>query len=367
VVNVDPGRVRSNAVVPRPVIQSVLADGHDVLATPAIALPADTRRIEIQYGAVALLQPDRVRHRYRLEGADATWVQAGALRTARYASLPAGSYRFRLQASNNDGLWDEGEAVFPFTVAAPFHRQLWFYLLCASGLLPVALLVHRGRVMRLRAQYLATFTERARVARELHDTLLQGLTAISMQLGALRGRLSSGPPGPPQELAQIQDAVSRCLQETRQAVRGLREQERTDHLGPALARLGQRLRGTSAVAFDLAVQGTPARLSHAVADQLYRIGQEAITNAFKHAQASKIEVRLVYQPGAVALTVADDGRGFDADRPSADAGEHFGLVGLRERVQQIAASLSIRAGAGGGTIVEVVVPYAPDQERSPGG
>jgi signal transduction histidine kinase len=178
-----------------------------------------------------------------------------------------------------------------------------------------------------------------------------------MQLNALRARLGDGG----DEVARIQESVSRCLEETRQALRGLRQAERADdRLGPALARLGQRLRGGAPAVVDVMVAGTPRRLPHAVEDELYRIAQEALTNALKHATASRIEVRLAYQADGVALRIADDGRGFDAATAAAGPPGHFGLLGMHERAHQIGGDLRIAAGAAGGTVVEVLVKHAPE-------
>jgi signal transduction histidine kinase/ligand-binding sensor domain-containing protein len=357
VVSIDPKRVRPNVVPPHPVIEAVLVDGRPVATSAPASLAAGTRQLEFQYAGIALLQPNKVRYRYRLEGLDPDWVQAGDRRSARYAGVPPGSYRFQLQASNSDGLWSERATAFAFTVATPLHRQYWFWLVCLTGLLPALLLLHRIRVARLRAQYLGMLTERARVARELHDTLLQGLTAVTMQVNAARSRLPAQAQGAQRDLAEIQESVARCLSESRRAVRGLREPEAAaDDLGPALSRLAERLQGPSAVACEVAVEGTPRPLPHAVKDELYRVGQEAITNAFKHAGATRIEARLRYDAGQVVMTITDDGRGFAPQEGA--PGEHFGLVGIRERVARIGATLDIRSAPGAGTVVEVVASDA---------
>lgn len=360
VVTVDPKRVRANPVPPHPMIEAVVVDGRTVTPPAASSgparFPAGTRQVEFQYVGIALLQPSKVRYRYQLEGVDAGWVQAGARRSATYAGLSPGSYRFQLSASNSDGVWSERSTTFAFAVATPFHRQYWFWLLCAAAMLPAFYWVHRGRVARLRAQYVGMLTERARVARELHDTLLQGLTAVTMEVNAARGRLPSQAEAAQRDLAAIQDSIARCLRESRQAVSGLREPEsRPDDLGPALSRLAGRLGGSSAVSCTVTVEGTSRPLPHALQDEIYRVGQEAITNALKHARATRIAARLCYAADSVSLTVADDGVGFDPERVATPAGEHFGLLGMRERVARIGGTLTIRSAPGAGTLVEVVV------------
>jgi signal transduction histidine kinase len=355
VVSVDPGRVRSNGAPPHPVIEAVLVDGRRMPLVAAEPFPAGTRQIELQFSGIALLQPNRVRFRHRLEGVDADWVPDGARRSVSYTGLGPGSYRFSLQASNSDGLWGERAATLAFSVATPFHRRSWFWLACLAGLFPIALWLHHGRVARLRAQYLGMLTERARVARELHDTLLQGLTAVTMQVNAARNRLPPQAESSQRDLAEIQESVTRCLTESRQAVRGLREPEfPDDDLGPALRRLAERLRGPSRIACSVSVEGTPRPLPHAVKDELYRVGQEAITNAFKHAAATRIETHLRYDAGGVAISVRDDGRGFDPEAP-ADGDRHFGLLGIRERVARIGGTLTIHSAPDAGTSIEVAV------------
>jgi len=357
VVSIDPKRVRPNVAPPHPVIEAVLVDGRRLSPAAGDPFPARTRQIELQFTGIALLQPSRVRFRHRLEGVDPDWVGDGARRSVVYTGLSPGSYRFQLQASNSDGLWSERAATLAFSVATPFHRRSWFWLACLAGLLPIGLWLHRGRVARLRAQYLGMLTERARVARELHDTLLQGLTAVTMQVNAARSRLPPQAESAQRDLAQIQESVTRCLEESRQAVRGLREPDfPADDLGPALRRLAERLRGPSQIACSVSVEGTPRPLPHAVKDELYRVGQEAITNAFKHAAATRIEAHLRYGAGAVTIEVRDDGRGFDPAAPAAaDDDRHFGLLGIRERVARIGGTLTIRSSPGAGTTIEVAV------------
>jgi signal transduction histidine kinase len=199
----------------------------------------------------------------------------------------------------------------------------------------------------------ATLTERARVARELHDTVLQELTAVSLQLRTHRARLEGASE---QEAMRLQDAVSRCLRGTREAVRGLRSSDAPGgRLGQALSGLARRLRESSPVPCQVSVDGTPAGLPETVEEELYRIGQEAITNALKHAEASRVDVRLQYGEGRLVLSVTDDGRGFDPDEPGRRG--HFGLVGMRERAQQIGGELTIHSAPQGGTVIELSVRH----------
>jgi signal transduction histidine kinase/ligand-binding sensor domain-containing protein len=354
-VTIDPRHVQVNTVAPHLRFDAVLVDGRNVYPGPT-ELPPSVERVEFQYGAMTLLQGSKVRYRYQLEGFDRDWVEAGARRTAVYTGLRPGPYHFQLQGANSDGVWNERGVNYRFSVRAPFYRQYWFYLMGALAVLGAVLLAQRARVIRIRAQYMLLFTERARMARELHDTLLQGISAVSMQLNALRARLADAPEG--RELAMVQQAVSRCLDETRRVVRGLREEGRVPELGPALGRLARRLCAAAPMECQVEVLGTPRGLAHDTEDELYRIAQEAITNALKHADATQVTVSLRYEPDGVVLTVSDDGRGFEAEgRATAAApGDHFGLIGMRERAARIGAALTVTSQPGHGTVVEARVP-----------
>jgi signal transduction histidine kinase/ligand-binding sensor domain-containing protein len=352
-VIVEPHRVRANDVPPPVELEAVTLDGRAVPADRRESFGAGPGRLVVQYGAVSLLQPGRVRYRYRLEGVDRAWVEAGSARTATYPELRPGDYQFSIQASNNDGRWSEHGASFAFVLAAPFYRSTWFFAACGIAGLGAVIAAHRVRVARVRAQYVLLLAERTRMARELHDTLLQGMSAAALQLGGLRADARELPEPLQKDLAQMQDTLSRCLQETRQAVWDLREggAGRPGDLGATLERMARRLCGAREVACDFRVEGTPATLPHAAEDELFRIGQEAVTNALRHAQARTITVRLCYDDRAVTLTISDDGTGFDPAAPAPEG--HFGLAGMRERAARIGATLEVKSGPG--TVVAVRV------------
>jgi signal transduction histidine kinase len=350
-VLIDPRRVRPNPVAPTVEIDSLTVDGR--AASAGARFPAGPGRLVVQYGAVTLLQPGRVRYRWRLEGAGG-WVEAGNARSATFATLRPGPYLFQVQASNGDGVWNEHGASVAFVLGAPFYRASWFFVACGAGALGLVIALHRARVSRLRAEYVVLLTERTRMARELHDTLLQGMSAAALHLTGMRAESRDAPEALQKDLALIQDTISRCLQESRQAVWDLRERggARAGDFTSSLERLARRLCGAQGVSCEFQLEGSVAPLSHSVEDELHRIGQEAITNALKHAGATVIRVRLWYDAGTVTLTISDDGRGFD---PAASPPEgHFGLQGMRERAARIGASLELRGE--GGTVVEVKVP-----------
>ena len=304
-----------------------------------------------------------MRYRHRLEGIGRDWVDAGAGRVAAFADLPAGAYRFQVLASNSDGLWNEPGASLRFSVAPPMYSRPWFYGLCALALVPIAFGIYRLRVARLRAQYAGMFAERSRVARELHDTILQGMSGIGLQLHAIRAQLSRAPEQSERQLDELQETVGRCLEETRRVVWDLRGRAETGgDLGPALSRFARRLFKDGATRCEVEVRGKPRHLPHVVENELFRIAQEGLRNASAHASAQRVRVQLGYQPDQVTLTIADDGQGFlvaGADQ-SAEARGHFGLRGLRERAAQIGARVNLRSAPGQGTTVEVTVPSSPE-------
>jgi signal transduction histidine kinase/ligand-binding sensor domain-containing protein len=352
-VVIDPHAVRANGVAPVVEIESATMDGRAGALDQEARFPAGPGRLVLQYGAISLLQPGRVRYRHRLEGVDRDWVEAGPARAATYAGLRPGSYRFAVQASNNDGVWNERGASLAFVLAAPFYRSTWFFATCGLAGLALTIAGYRVRVARLRAQYVLLFAERTRMARELHDTLLQGLSATALQLSGMRAEGRDLPESTQKDLALMQETISRCLQETRQAVWGLRERGSggPEELSASLERMVQRLCGPRGVAGRFRRQGTPARLAHPVEDELFRIAQEAVSNALQHARARTVEVLLCYDAGTVTLTISDDGAGFDPGAPAPQG--HFGLTGMRERATRIGARLDIASGSGTTVTVRV--------------
>jgi signal transduction histidine kinase/ligand-binding sensor domain-containing protein len=362
VITIDPRRVRTNTVRPVVAVEGALVDGRPADAASDVVVPAGAHRIEVQYAARALLQPGKVRYRYRLEGVDADWVEAGTRRVAIYTDLPPGSHRFQVLASNNDGLWSDRGATSRLLVGQPFYRNYRFYLVCVAWMLPLGLIVvfllHRMQLRRVRAEYNVMFAERNRVARELHDTLLQGMSAVGMQLHSIRGRLAGAPAETSQDLDVVQDTVAQCLEETRRVVWNLRRDGAPrGELAAALSRSAERICKPAGVACEVHVErgtGATTRVSPATEDELFRIGEEGMANAVKHAQAQRIDVHLRYGDAQVVLSVSDDGRGFDPQ--SAQSPGHFGLTGLRERAAKIGGTLVIRSKPGEGTTVEVTAP-----------
>jgi signal transduction histidine kinase/ligand-binding sensor domain-containing protein len=357
-VTIDPRRLRSNPVPPSVLVQEATVDGHRVRRGEANQFPPGPGNLELHFAAITLLEPQKAVHRYLLEGFDERWVDAGTRRVAYYTNIPAGRYRFRIQASNADGLWNETGDAIEFHLAPHFYRTAWFYALCALGVFSLGFWFHRSRLARVRSEALAAHAERTRVARELHDSLLQDMSGVAMMINAVRTTLPAAAANVAEKLTRIETTVTASLAETRRYVWDLRDPpEKTDGaLGLALTRLAAKTTGGTDVRCTVHVEGDPVALAPGVQDELLRMAQEALANAIKHAGASYIRVRLWYDRSAVKLQVSDDGRGFEPEGVVAAKAGHFGLVGLRERATRLGATLNLESQPGRGTTVEVTVP-----------
>jgi signal transduction histidine kinase len=359
VVVVDPRRPHVNTRPPAVLIEEALVDGRAAPIGTLGHFPAGPGNLEFRFAALTLVEPRKAQLRYRLEGFDPRWIDAGGRRGARYIRVPAGQYRFRVQGANADGVWNEAGAAVDLRIAPHFHRTIWFYLLCAVAVLSLAWLLYRSRVSRLRRDYLAAFTERSRVARELHDTLLQSMAAVAMHLRGVRRKLEPVSAPASRELETIENMVTLSLEETRRFVWNLREQPiGSGDLGRALGQLAERIAAGRSPRAEVEVRGEVVALPNNVQGDLFRIAQEAIANAVKHAQAQRIQVLLEYQPHGARLRVSDDGQGFDPATAQGASAGHFGLVGMRERAARL-GTFTLDARPGHGTTVEVTVQSGP--------
>lgn len=357
----DPARLPPVEAGPVAAIEAVSVDGAVVPLTSPLSLGPQAQRIAIDYTAPSLAAPERLSFRYRLDGFDAAWLDAGRARQAIYTGLAPGDYRFRLVALNKDGVPSPREAVFAFRVEQAFYRHPLFLLgagvLALAGLWLVYRATARRAAERVRDRLHERHRERERIARELHDTLLQGVHGLVLRFQAAADML---PPSAPARTCMEQALVraDQVLVEGRDRVRELRGGPATTReLHEALAAAGEELAAQSACGFAFSSSGTPRRLQPAILDEVYRIGHEALRNAFVHARAQQVKVELAYRRTGFMLTVSDDGCGIDPGwltpqgRP-----DHWGLRGMRERAERIGARLDIqgddgRAGRAGTRVV----------------
>jgi ligand-binding sensor domain-containing protein/two-component sensor histidine kinase len=376
VKEIDPAHLAQNDLLPPVQIEDVIADHKPYRLGRGVALPPLTRDLEIDYAALSFVNPQKVRFRYKLEARDTAWQEAGARRQAFYTDLPPGSYRFRVIASNNDGVWNDQGAAFAFVISPAWYQTLWSYLFFTSLAVILCYVLYLVRLRQYAASIRMRFDERlgerTRIARELHDTLLQSFHGLMFQFQAARNLLPQKTEPAMQALDEAILATEQALAEGRDAIRDLRLEAATQHdLAELLNAAGQELSGVHAAnahppTFRVIVEGKPHRLAPTLHEEIYRIGREVIRNAFHHAAASHIEVEIRYDEGQLRLRIRDDGKGIDPKFLEAGGSPgHWGLPGIRERAQRIGSQLEFWSEAGAGTEVELRVPAAIAYEKTP--
>ena len=356
----------------RALIETVRVDGRDLYPSAGLEIPPRSRDIEIDYTATGLAMPERVRFRYRLEGEDEAWHEVGDRRRAYFTGLSPGTYRFVVAAHNGDGIWNETAATVDFRILAAWYQTLWFkagVVLLIGGIgAALALLVQRGRHRRaqqvLTSRHEATLAERARIAQDLHDTLLQGFAGVSMQLKAAERALPEEPDVAAETLLHVQRLTRETLREARERVLDLQEPELAqEDVAGALKNSADSLVAATSITCAVTTRGERRRLPRSLEVAAIRIGREAIANAVRHAGASRIDVIVGFEPAALRLEIRDDGRGFsseDGDRARKEG--HLGLTGMRDRASRAGGSCVVRSGNGGGTVVVVDLPFAAGSE-----
>jgi signal transduction histidine kinase/ligand-binding sensor domain-containing protein len=357
---VDPTRLYLNRVPPPVSIERFTVD--DVEQHHGARIPPHHTRFAFEYAGLSFVAPSHVLYRYQLEGFDKQWTEAGTRRTAYYTNLPPGSYRFHVQAANNDGLWNETGAALAFTVRPPFYRTAWFLLLVAAALAALIALLYRLRVRRLQSQFTAVLAERTRVAREIHDTLAQSFVGVSVQLELATQLLAHQQiDAARQQLSRTTAYVREGIAEARRSIWDLRAATAQNTLPTRLSRLAEQS-GSNGLVLQLDIGGTYRPLDVATENEILRIAQEALTNITRHAHASVATIDLRYDASHLTLTIADDGRGFSLDQAdSLTANGHFGLQGMRERAAQIGAQLAVIASPGQGTRITLNLPLTSEK------
>ncbi len=354
------GRTASaNGVAPPVVVESLSVNDRALNLASAQEIPPGHGRLAFEYTGITFVSPQRVHFRYRLEGFDPDWVDAGTRRTAYYTSLPPGGYRFRVTARANDGDWSEKEAAVSFRLLPRFYQTYWFYLLLAAGLAGAVYAVYRWRVRQVEVQFNAVLAERNRIAREIHDTLAQGFVAVSLQLELLARKLADAPEPLRNIVTQTRELVQSGLEEARRSIWELRSQgSDAGDFRSRLARMAADIGKRAGLNVQFSVLGAYRALPAKMESELLKIGQEAVTNVVRHAQAKQLKVDLAYEGKRVRMLIADDGRGFAGDVNSSGPEGHFGLRGMRERAKGIGAQLAVKSVPGEGTQVEVekIVP-----------
>jgi signal transduction histidine kinase/ligand-binding sensor domain-containing protein len=370
---VDPHHLPFNRLPPPVHIEKVIADRKeyrgnllgDAPSNPR--LPPLVRELEIDYTALSLVAPEKIRFRDKLEGWDHDWQDAGNRRQAFYTNLSPGNYRFRVAACNNSGVWNEAGPFLDFSIAPAYYQTTWFRALCGAAFLALLWAIYQLRVKQLQRQFNigleARVNERTRIARDLHDTMLQTFQGVLLKFHGLSVMLADRPEGQ-QKLEGLLEQGQQAVDEGREAVLGLRSSTViANDLARAFTTLGEELAAKqdshNPVAFQVEVEGETRDLHPILRDEVYRIAREALRNAFQHSGAARIEVRIHYDDRLFWVCIQDNGKGIDPKVLDAGRREgHYGLPGMHERAKLAGGRLVVRSKVNSGTETEIIIPAA---------
>jgi signal transduction histidine kinase len=349
---IDPGHLTRRLMPPAIAVEDVTVNGERMRPEAIGMLPAGRNNVEFGYTGVSFIAPSRITFRYLLEGFDKTWVDAGARRQAFYTNLPPGRFRFRISACAADDVCSDMPNAVAFGIESRYYQRAWFIPLCVAILALAGWTGYRLRIRRLRAQFNLILAERGRIARELHDTLIQGFAGITMAMQALAARLPSS--GARATLEEIVADAGQSLREARRSLAGLRSRPDTpSQLAAALAQTARSLTDAQDLRLKLTLNDQRPDLPADVSYNLVRIAQEAMLNAVRHSGARTLDVKLESTSKRLHLSVNDDGTGFD-DEVAPPLG-HYGLIGMKERAAQIGADFEVTSERGRGTTVSVLL------------
>jgi signal transduction histidine kinase len=353
---IDPARLNNIATKPPVKITRVLAN-HQPLASRFGVNPVLSPRtsvLQIDYTAVSLSAASQLHFRYMLEGLDTDWVNAGTRRQAFYTNLSPKSYRFRVRASLAGG--PESESEWAFVVQPAMYQTRSFYVIILIGIVAAIAIGWWQRMRTLRKQFALVLSERARIGREIHDTVLQNFAGTALQLEGIAKQADISPSATKAALRHLRRQIEQYMEEARDSIMDLRSPE--THrvlLGSALREwMDARCHQTDG-SLKLLVTGAAQRYHAAVETQILRIAQEAIRNAIQHSEARQILVEINYEPENVRLFVQDDGKGFSVLSDPGGEANGWGLVGMRERATRLGGQLSIISQPGKGTLIELIV------------
>ena len=364
VVLAEPSRLSVSDIPPPVALEDITVDDKTVTAEEMASLPPGSLHFSFSFAGMYLAAPHRVQYRYMLEGLDYAWVEAGGRRVAYYTSIPHGHYRFLVSARNAGGAWGPPTEL-SFVLRPHFYQTIWFRVLLGLLIGGMVIALYRLRVRALRGRFDAVAAERNRLAREIHDTLAQSFVAVSVRLEVMAQmlRAPSGIEPCREQLNQTRTLVREGLEEARRSIWDLRTEGPEAQTLPA--RLARLVRETTSQGADTRLENTGVYrvLRKSTEDELYRIAQEAVTNAIRHARASTINLRLSYSLDRVLLEVVDDGVGFDVASGPATEDGHFGLAGIRERARILNAEVMLESTPGEGTSVRVSVPLGREEKK----
>jgi ligand-binding sensor domain-containing protein/signal transduction histidine kinase len=357
---VSPTSLNFDSAPPLVHVDGISVDGRLIHSGEQIRVRPPYQKITLSYSGLSLSFPTRVRFMYRLDGFDQSWTEPTSAREATYTNLESGQYRFHVMAGNSDGVWNSTEAILPFEVE-PVLWQTWWFRLSGALIIGLAILIFfrlrvRGLARQMNMRFEERLAERTRIAQDLHDTLLQGFLSASMQLHVADEKLKPDSPAKPL-VGRVLELMGQVVEEGRDAVRGLRSWKLGyPDLKEAFSQIRAEFPAQSQVAFRVIVEGTPRPLQTAISDEVYLIGREALSNAFRHAHASEIEVELEYAANYLRVLIRDNGGGIDTHVLQEGREGHWGLSGMKERTERIGGKLRVLSSEAAGTEVELYVP-----------
>ena len=356
----DPRHLEQNLLPPPVHIEGISADGHQIDKSRRASLPAKTSTIHITYTAFSFVAPRKVRFRYKLQGYDKDWSPPVSLRDATYTNLPPGNYSFKVIACNNDGIWNELGATLDFAVLPAWYQTLWFWITSAIFLLGMAFALYLVRIRSLERHIHLRFAERAsermRIAREMHDTLIQALQGLILSFSNYATQ-SSAPPEAQRNMERSIELADQLLASGRDRIRDLRgEPQEPESLLQRIDTIIESLFESLRTRVRLVVDEEQRQLKAIAEEEILQITREALTNAARHSGANAIQVRVSFERNRLRVIIEDNGLGMDATESVARRDGHFGLVGMRERAEVIGGRLTIRSALGQGTAIELSVP-----------
>jgi signal transduction histidine kinase len=377
---IDPRHLSINKLPPAVHIEQVKADGKTYDLSRGVRLPALVRDIRIDYTALSFVAPEKVRFRYKLEGQDPEWREVVNDRQVQYSNLKPRHYRFRVTGCNNTGVWNETGDTLDFSVDPAYYQTGWFQAGCVAAFLGVLWGLHRLRLHQIAQEFNVRLeervNERTRIARDLHDTLLQSFHGLIFRFQAADNLLPARPGEAKQTLESAIDDAAQAITEARDAVYELRSSTVvTDDLAAAVKALGVELAAHHTTAdgnqdsptFLVEVEGTPHDLHPILRDEVYRIAGEALRNAFRHARARRIEAEIRYDDRELRVRIRDDGSGIDPSVLQEGRAGHWGLAGMRERAGRMGGQMDLWSDLGAGTEVELRIPASIAYQTYAGG
>lgn len=356
----DPEDIIRDRTIPGVAITALRTEALSFRDPATVRLPPATPKIEIDYAALSFVDQQRINVRYRLEGFDQDWVYPGQRRQAFYTNLPPGKYRFQVMAANLDGVWNPAPAALEFEIPKTFYQSGWFLLLCTATVLTILFALHRLRIVqagnRIRSRLEERNAERERIARELHDTLLQGVMGLILRFQAVANRVSSEA-ALGRQLDTALAAADAVVVDARNRVRDLRGADEAADLLSTLRRVAAETPFSTPVPVRLLIEGQPRPLHPLVSAETVKIFSEALLNVAHHSRASSAEIAVGFESRQLAIRLRDDGVGIPAQILKTGRKDgHFGLVGMRERAERMGGALNITSVTGQGTEVTLLIP-----------